>query len=57
MPRWMTVLRRLFVFGLTFSFIVVAVRRGCDFVQMLGFLMANVGCIFGLAVGGLLYTA
>jgi hypothetical protein len=41
----------------TFSFIVVVVRRGCDFVQMLGFLMANVGCIFGLAVGGLLYTA
>jgi hypothetical protein len=40
----------LFVFGLTFSFVVVAVRRGCDFVQTLGFLMANFGSIFGLAV-------
>ena len=57
MPRWMNVLWLVFVFGVTSSFVVVAIRRGCDFVQTLGFLAANFGLLFGLAVGagGALY--
>src|ERR1700680_3935481 len=56
-PRWMNVLWLVFVFGVTSSFVVVAIRRGCDFVQTLGFLAANFGLLFGLAVGagGALY--
>ena len=46
----MNVLWVVFVSSLTFSFVVVALRRGYDFVQTLGFLMANFGSIFGLAV-------
>ena len=49
-PRWMNVLWLAFVFGLMFSFVGVAIRRGYDFVQTLGFLFANFGLIFGLAV-------
>jgi uncharacterized membrane protein len=46
----MNVLWLLLVFSLTLSLVVVGVRRGYDFVQTLGFLMANFGSIFGLAV-------
>jgi hypothetical protein len=46
----MNVLWLLLVFSLTLSLAVVGVRRGYDFVQTLGFLMANFGSIFGLAV-------
>jgi hypothetical protein len=46
----MNVLWLVFVCGVTFWFIVVAVRRGCNFVETLGFLIANFGSIFGLAV-------
>jgi hypothetical protein len=46
----MNVLWLVFVFGITFSFVVVAIRRGCDFVETLGFLVANFSSIFGLAV-------
>ena len=49
-PRWMNVLWLVFVFGLTFSFMGVAIHRGYDFVQTVGFLVANFGSIFGLAV-------
>jgi len=49
-PRWMNVLWLLFVFSLTASLVVVGIRRGYDFVQVLGFLMAKFGSIFTLAV-------
>jgi len=39
-----------FVFGLTFWFVGVAIHHGYDFVQTVGFLVANFGLIFGLAV-------
>jgi len=39
-----------FFFGLTFSFLGVAIRRGYDFVQTVGFLFGSFGLIFGLAV-------
>jgi hypothetical protein len=50
MPRWINVLWLLFLCGITFFVVVVALRRGYDFVQTLGFLGANFGYIFGLAV-------
>lgn len=46
----MNVLWLVFLCGVTFPFIVVASRRGYDFVQTLGFLVANFGYIFALAV-------
>jgi hypothetical protein len=49
-PRWINVLWLVFVFGLTFSFVGLAVWRGYDFVQTLGFLAANFGVIFSLAI-------
>jgi hypothetical protein len=49
-PRWMNVVWLVFVFGLTFSFLRVAIRRGYDFVATVGFLFGNFGLIFGLAV-------
>ena len=49
-PRWMNVVWLVFFFGLTFSFLGVAIRRGYDFVQTVGFLFGNFGLIFGLAV-------
>jgi hypothetical protein len=49
-PRWMNVVWLVFFFGLTFSFLVVAIRRGYDFVQTVGFLFGNFSLIFGLAV-------
>jgi hypothetical protein len=58
-PRWMNVVWLVLVFGLTFSFLGVAIRRGYDFVQTLGFLFGNGSLIFlfsvvaGLALYGL----
>lgn len=49
-PRWMNVLWLLFIFSATLSLVVVGVRRGYDFVQIVGFLGSNFGSLFGLAV-------
>jgi hypothetical protein len=46
----MNVLWLVFVLSLTFSFVVVAIRRGYNFVQTLGFLAASFSDIFALAV-------
>lgn len=46
----MNVLWLAFVFGLTLYLIVVAIRRGYDFVQTLGFLTEKFGLIFALAI-------
>jgi vacuolar-type H+-ATPase subunit I/STV1 len=39
-----------FIFGLVFSFVGLAIHRGYDFVQTVGFLFGNFGVIFGMAV-------
>jgi hypothetical protein len=49
-PRWMNVLWLILVVGEIVFCVIVAVHRGCDFVQAVGFLMANFGAIFGVAV-------
>ncbi len=49
-PRWMNALGLLLVFSLPLSLVVVGIRRGYDFVQTIGFLIANFGSIFGLAI-------
>jgi hypothetical protein len=49
-PRWINVLWLVFALGLTSSFVGLAVWRGYDFVQTLGFLAANFGIIFSLAI-------
>lgn len=49
-PKWMNVLWIILVFSLTFSLIVVSVRRGYDLVQTLGFLASHFGIIFTFAV-------
>lgn len=50
MPRWINWVWLVFVSSLTFSFVVVALRRGYDFPQTVGFLVVNFGFIFGSAV-------
>jgi hypothetical protein len=50
MPRWMNLLWLLFVCGLIMWCVGVAIRHGYDLVQTVGFLAANFGSIFGLAV-------
>jgi len=49
-PRWINLLWLVLVFGEMSFFAVAAVRRGCDFVQTIGFLFSNFGLIFGIAV-------
>jgi len=49
-PRWMNLLWLVFVFCLTSSYILVAIHRGYNFVQTVGFLGANFGDIFLFAV-------
>jgi hypothetical protein len=49
-PRWINVLWLVLVFGLTCSFIGLAVWRGYDLVQTLGFLATHFGIIFSLAI-------
>lgn len=46
----MNVVWLVFVFGVMLAFLGVAIRRGYDFVQTVGFLFGNSGLIFGLAV-------
>lgn len=53
----MNVLWLVFVCGVVLSFVVVAIRRGYDFEQTLGFLVAKSSGLFFLAVvaGAALY--
>jgi hypothetical protein len=48
--RWMTVLWLVVVLCIIGSFIVAGLRRGYDFVQIVGFLGANFGEIFALSL-------
>jgi hypothetical protein len=59
LPLWMNVLWLVFVFSLTSSYLAVAMLRGYDLVQAIGFLVVHFGIIFSLAVvaGILLYAA
>jgi hypothetical protein len=55
-PRWMNMLWLVFVFCLTSSYIIVAVHRGYNLVQTIGFLVAGIfwyGLLSGLALYGL----
>jgi hypothetical protein len=55
-PRWMNVVRLVFVFGVTLAFLGVAILRGYDFVQTVGFLFGNSGLFLdGLWLPGLLF--
>jgi hypothetical protein len=49
-PRRMNLLWLVIVFCLTSSYLAVALWRGYDSTQTVGFLVANFGSIFGLAV-------
>ena len=49
-PTWMNVCWLLFVFSLVFSLVLLAILRGYDFVQIVGFLTINFGLIFCLAL-------
>jgi hypothetical protein len=49
-PRWMNLLWLVVVFCLTSSYLAVALWRGYDLTQTVGFLVAEFGSIFGLAV-------
>jgi len=40
-PRWMNVVWLVFIFGLTLSFLGVAIRRSYDFEQTVGFLLTT----------------
>ncbi len=56
-PRWMNFLWLGIVLGITGSYIIVALRRGYDFPQTLGFLVLKFGALFAMFVlaGLLLY--
>lgn len=49
-PRWMTVLWLVVVLCIVGSFTVTGVRRGYDFVQIVGFLGSHFGEIFALSL-------
>ena len=49
-PRWMNVLWLVFIVSLTGSCIVIALWRGYNLVQTIGFFALNFGTIFSLAV-------
>ena len=49
-PRWINALWLILVFSEILLFALVAVRGGCDFVQVVGFVAASFGAIFGIAV-------
>lgn len=49
-PTWMNVCWLVFVSALLLSVVGVALRRGYDVAQTIGFLMASFGLIFTLAV-------
>lgn len=49
-PRWLTVLWLMLVLSIIGSYIAVGLRRGYDFVQIVGFLGANFIDIFALSL-------
>lgn len=49
-PQWMNMLWLVLVVGLVLSLVGVAIHRGYDFVEVLGFLVTNVGLIFFFAI-------
>ena len=49
-PVWMNVSWLLLVFSLVSSLVLLAIRRGYDFAQTIGFLTMKFGMIFSLAI-------
>jgi hypothetical protein len=49
-PRWINALWLALVFGEILFCVIVAARRGCDFVGVLGFLAASFALVFWIAV-------
>jgi hypothetical protein len=49
-PRWMTLLWLVVVLCIVGSFLVAGLRRGYDFVEVVGFLGVNFGNIFALSL-------